>query len=381
MFNDNERVIITKKSKTDLILTIVSIIISIAIFFISVSFYKNEKRASIELKEKRNAKMKQQQKAQNEQMQKQHKENIDLQREQFEFQKTLYAPSPEDEKQQVNKHFEITPVDKLSGFLSIDKLDGLQKEKEALKEFILYIKNPAEAKQFGLKPPTGALFYGVPGTGKTTLARTLAKESKLPYIEIIGSEFSKKYVGEAPKLVKNLFAKARDLAEKNNGVIVCIDEAEGAFRDLSSYDSHNGSRTDVVNQFKSEMTSMKNNPDKPIFLIGTTNHINQIEPAIIDRFTYKIEVFLPELVAVQAALARLANKMKITDEAKTYLQNEMATKIHQHDELRSFRSMGNYIQKAGYIAFSKPKEQIDKQDLDEAFDALKPNNNPNRHNN
>ncbi|NWN45729.1 AAA family ATPase, partial [Candidatus Phytoplasma pruni] len=125
-----------------------------------------------------------------------------------------------------------------------------------------------------------------------------------------------------------------------------------------------------VNQFKAEMTSMKNNPDKPIFLIGTTNHADQIEDAMLDRFTYKIEVFLPDLDAVKAALNRLAKKMQLTDEAKNYLQNEMATKIHQHDELRSFRSMGNYMQKAAYIAYSQHKEKVGKEQLDAAFASL-----------
>ncbi|MFB5029888.1 MAG: ATP-dependent zinc metalloprotease FtsH [Candidatus Phytoplasma pruni] len=168
--------------------------------------------------------------------------------------------------------------------------------------------------------PLGILMYGIPGTGKTTLARALAKETNLPFFEVSSSIFSQKYKGIAPQLVKDLFMTAREEAQKAKGAIIFLDECETIFTDLSGLEA--GSEVaNVVNQFKTEMTSFENDPEHPIFIIGATNHIDQIDEAIKSRFTYNIEVKPGNKEERKAFLEFLINKRKnpYSEEAKQYL--------------------------------------------------------------
>ncbi|WP_284928646.1 AAA family ATPase [Candidatus Phytoplasma sp. AldY-WA1] len=197
-------------------------------------------------------------------------------------------------------------------FLSFDKLIGFKEELTACDGFLDYLKNKSNYEGIGdVEAPLGILMYGCPGTGKTTLARALAKETNLPFFEVSSSIFSQKYKGLAPQMVQDLFAAAREAAGKKtakkngtvshrtiingkeqiepNGAIIFLDECETIFADLTSLEA--GSEiANVVNQFKTEMTSADNHPSEPIFVIGATNHIEQIDEAIKSRFTYNIEV-------------------------------------------------------------------------------------------
>jgi 26S proteasome regulatory subunit T2 len=74
----------------------------------------------------------------------------------------------------------------------------------------------------GIKPPKGVILYGVPGTGKTLLAKAVANQTSATFLRIVGSELIQKYLGEGPKLVRELFR----VAEENAPSIVFIDEID-----------------------------------------------------------------------------------------------------------------------------------------------------------
>ncbi|MGA0448252.1 MAG: AAA family ATPase, partial [Candidatus Phytoplasma pyri] len=238
-------------------------------------------------------------------------QNLDLQKQQFENQKKLSEVQQEMQKEQLGmqkkqlemqqlemmqKKTEIgeedsnfTPSD-IQKFLSFEDLIGFSEEKEALDGFIHYIKNPKNYQNIGkVEPPLGILLYGIAGTGKTTLARAVAQETKLPFFEVASSVFSQKYVGTAPEMVRNLFENARKEAKKNRGAIIFLDECDTIFTNLENLEEGK-EIANIVNQFKTELTSMLNNPDKPIFVIGATNHYQKIDEAIKSRFTYHIEI-------------------------------------------------------------------------------------------
>ncbi len=223
--------------------------------------------------------------------------------------------------------------------------------------------------------------YGCPGTGKTTLARAIAKETNLPFFEISSSLFSQKYKGIAPQMVKNLFTDARIAAEKNNGAIIFLDECETIFVNLSQLEG--GSEiANVVNQFKTEMTSMDNNPEKPIFVIGATNHIHLIDEAIKSRFAYNIELKPGNKTERQKMLEFLIEKRKnpYSEEAKKYLFeviNESLEKIPSDKEyLKANRTLENLL-KTSVNIFARNRGQgetrrneINKADLKQAYKMI-----------
>ncbi|GLH60960.1 ATP-binding protein [Paulownia witches'-broom phytoplasma] len=271
-------------------------------------------------------------------------------------------------------------------FIGFDKLIGFKEELKAVQGFIDYLKNPENYQGIGdVEPPLGILLYGVPGTGKTTLARALAKETNLPFFEVSSSLFSQKYKGLAPQMVKDLFEAAREEAEKNNGAIIFLDECETIFTDLSSLET--GSEiANVVNQFKTEMTSFENDPDKPIFIIGATNHEEQIDEAIKSRFTYNIEVKPGNKEERKQFLEFLIEKRKnpYSDEAKQYLFtviNEALERTPYNQQfLKANRTLENIL-KTTVSIFARnrgtkenKRESVNKDDLKQAYQMIVPQN-------
>lgn len=244
--------------------------------------------------------------------------------------------------------YEFKPADS-NKFLSFDKLIGFKEELTACDGFLDYLKNKSNYEGIGdVEAPLGILMYGCPGTGKTTLARALAKETNLPFFEVSSSIFSHKYKGLAPQMVQDLFAAARKAAEKENGAIIFLDECETIFTDLGSLEAGD-EIANIVNQFKTEMTSVDNNPNKPIFVIGATNHIEQIDEAIKSRFTYNIEVKPGNREERKKMLEFLINKRNnpYCPDSKNYLFNvinESLDRLPKEQEfLKANRTLENLL--------------------------------------
>ena len=84
----------------------------------------------------------------------------------------------------------------------------------------------------GIKPPKGVILYGVPGTGKTLLAKAVANQTSATFLRIVGSELIQKYLGDGPKLVRELFR----VAEEHAPSIVFIDEIDSFLRERTKGD-------------------------------------------------------------------------------------------------------------------------------------------------
>lgn len=77
-------------------------------------------------------------------------------------------------------------------------------------------------KQIGIDPPRGVLMFGPPGCGKTMLAKAVAHHTTAAFIRVVGSEFVQKYLGEGPRMVRDVFR----LAKENAPAIIFIDEID-----------------------------------------------------------------------------------------------------------------------------------------------------------
>ena len=89
-------------------------------------------------------------------------------------------------------------------------IGGLDIQKQEIREAVeLPLTHHELYKQIGIDPPRGVLLYGVPGTGKTMLAKAVAHHTTAAFIRVVGSEFVQKYLGEVrPCSLRNVMASA-----------------------------------------------------------------------------------------------------------------------------------------------------------------------------
>jgi 26S proteasome regulatory subunit T2 len=102
-------------------------------------------------------------------------------------------------------------------------IGGLETQIQEIKESVeLPLTHPELYEEMGIRPPKGVILYGVPGTGKTLLAKAVANQTSATFLRIVGSELIQKYLGDGPKLVRELFR----VAEEHAPSIVFIDEID-----------------------------------------------------------------------------------------------------------------------------------------------------------
>ena len=198
-------------------------------------------------------------------------------------------------------------------------VEGIDNAKEELEEIVDFLKNGEKYTISGAKIPKGALLTGLPGTGKTLLARAIAGESGVPFINVSGSSFVEMFVGVGAKRVRDLFAIAR----ANEPCIIFIDEIDaiGKKRSVGGMPS-NDEREQTINQLLTEMDGFDVNTQ--IVILAATNRADILDDALLrpGRFDRKIEVSLPNvdgrerILAVHARGKNLSEDLSLREVAK-----------------------------------------------------------------
>ena len=102
-------------------------------------------------------------------------------------------------------------------------IGGLESQIQEVRESVeLPLLHPELYEEMGIKPPKGVILYGAPGTGKTLLAKAVANQTSATFLRIVGSELIQKYLGDGPRLVRQIFSVASD----HSPSIVFIDEID-----------------------------------------------------------------------------------------------------------------------------------------------------------
>ena len=171
-------------------------------------------------------------------------------------------------------------------------IGGLDEQIREMKEAVeLPLTNPELYEEIGISAPKGVILYGEPGTGKTLLAKAVANSTSASFLRVVGSELIKKYSGEGPKLVREIFKAAEEIAPS----IVFIDEIDAIGTKRYSSDS---SGEQEVQRTMLELLTQLDGFDKrsEVKVIMATNKIENLDPALIrpGRIDRKIKFPLPD---------------------------------------------------------------------------------------
>uniref|UniRef100_K4AB92 AAA+ ATPase domain-containing protein n=1 Tax=Setaria italica TaxID=4555 RepID=K4AB92_SETIT len=178
----------------------------------------------------------------------------------------------------------------LESYADIGGLDAqIQEIKEAVE---LPLTHPELYEDIGIRPPKGVILYGEPGTGKTLLAKAVANSTSATFLRVVGSELIQKYLGDGPKLVRELFRVADDLSPS----IVFIDEIDAV--GTKRYDAHSGGEREIQRtmlELLNQLDGFDSRGDVKVIL--ATNRIESLDPALLrpGRIDRKIEFPLPDV--------------------------------------------------------------------------------------
>ena len=238
---------------------------------------------------------------------------------------------------------------------------GLDMQKQEIREAVeLPLTQGDLYAQIGIDPPRGVLLYGPPGTGKTMLVKAVANSSTASFIRINGSEFVQKYLGEGPRMVRDVFRLARE----NSPAIIFIDEIDAIA--TKRFDAQTGADREVQRILLELLNQMDGfDQDSTVKVIMATNRADTLDPALLrpGRLDRKIEFpSLKDRRERRLIFSTIASNMSLAPEV------DLDSLIIRNDPL-SGAIIAAIMQEAGLRAVRKNRYVILQNDLEEAYTA------------
>jgi cell division protease FtsH len=237
---------------------------------------------------------------------------------------------------------------------------GIDEAKDELKEVVEYLKNPGKFQRLGGKIPKGVLLVGMPGTGKTLLARAVAGEANVPFFSISGSDFVEMFVGVGAARVRDLFAQAQNHAP----CIIFIDELDalGKARGINPMGRHD-EQEQTLNQLLAEMDGF--DPNVGVIIMAATNRPEILDPALLrpGRFDRHVLVDRPDIIGREEILKIHTRNIKLSPGTDLKVIASRTPGFVGAD-------LANIVNEAALLAARKNKESVEMDDIEEAIDRV-----------
>lgn len=162
---------------------------------------------------------------------------------------------------------------------------GMEELKSYLSQRVIFvIKNKEKMEKYKLTAPNGMLLYGPPGCGKTFVAEKFAEETGFNFILVKSSDLASSFVHGSQEKIAQLFKQA----EKKAPIVICFDEFDALVPDRSTPSAWYTSSE--VNEFLSQLNNCS---QRGIFVVGTTNRPDKIDPAVLRTGRIDKQVYVP----------------------------------------------------------------------------------------
>lgn len=240
-------------------------------------------------------------------------------------------------------------------------IGGMEMQKQEIREAVeLPLTHFELYKQIGIDPPRGVLLYGPPGTGKTMMAKAVANATTASFITMVGSEFVQKYLGEGPRMVRDVFRLARE----NAPAIIFIDEIDAIA--TKRFDAQTGADREVQ-RILLELLNQMDGFDQTtnVKVIMATNRADTLDPALLrpGRLDRKIEFPNPDRRQKRLIFTACTAKMNLAEEV------DLEDYVNRPDKISS-AEISSICQEAGMQAVRRNRYVVLSKDFDEAYKKL-----------
>ncbi len=244
--------------------------------------------------------------------------------------------------------------------ITFNDVAGQAEAKYELQEVVDFLKNPDKFRLLGARVPKGVLLVGMPGTGKTLLAKAAAGEAGVNFFHMSGSDFVEMFVGVGASRVRDLFDQGR----KNAPCILFIDELDAVGRTRGAgYGGGHDEREQTLNQMLVEMDGFDTKDG--VMILAATNRPDVLDPALLrpGRFDRQVVVDMPDLNERKAILTIHAKKIQLENDVDL-------EKIARSTPGTSGADLANLVNEAALFAGRQGSDKVSSHNFEEARDKI-----------